>query len=69
MSGFRKCGIYPLNPGEISDLYLAPSQVFAKPKPANDLKPVSDLDETAPEQEKLYQKCYEEGYNPSILDG
>ena len=54
-SGFRKCSIYPLNPGEISDRQLAPSH---KPKPANDLKPVSNLDEITPEQEKLYQKCH-----------
>ena len=53
MSGFRKCSIYPLNPGEISDRQLTSSH---KPKPANDLKPVSNLDEITPEQEKLYQK-------------
>ena len=29
MSGFKKCGIYPLNPGEISDRQLAPSRPFA----------------------------------------
>ena len=57
MSGFRKCGIYPLNPGEISDRQLAPSRVFVKSKP------VSNLDEITPEQEKLYQKRHEEGYD------
>ena len=31
MSGFRKCGIYPLNPGEISDRQLAPSHAFVRP--------------------------------------
>jgi len=61
MSGFRKCGIYPLNPGEISDRQLPPSHAFVKP--ASDLKPVSKLDEITPEQEKLYQKRHEEGYD------
>ena len=27
MSGFKKCGVYPLNPGEVSDRQLAPSRV------------------------------------------
>ena len=57
MSGFRKCGIYPLNPGQTSDRQLAPSHAFIKPKP------VSILDEITPEQEKLYQKRYEEGFD------
>ena len=57
MSGFRKCGIYPLNPGEISDHQLASSHAFMKPKPA------SELDGVPPEQEKLYQKRYEEGFD------
>ena len=25
-SGFKKCGVYPLNPGEVSDRQLAPSK-------------------------------------------
>ena len=57
MKGFRKCGIYPLNPGEISDRQLAPSHAF---RPPIDSKSVSKEDE---EQEKLYQKRYEEGYD------
>jgi len=61
MRGFRKCGIYPLNLGEISDCRLAPSHAFVKP--ASDLKPVSKLDEITPKQEKLYQKRHEEGYD------
>ena len=28
MSGFRKCGIYPLNPGEVTDRQLTPSALF-----------------------------------------
>ena len=26
LSGFKKCGVYPLNPGEVSDQQLAPSK-------------------------------------------
>ena len=53
MNEFGICGIYPLNPGEISDRQLAPSYAFIKPKLAG------ELDEVTPEQEKLYQKHYE----------
>ena len=28
MSGFRKCGIYPLNPGAVKDYETAPSKSF-----------------------------------------
>ena len=55
--GFR---IYPLNPGEISDRQLKPSHAF---RPATDSKSVSKADKFTPEQEKLYQKRYEEGYD------
>ena len=58
MSEFRKCGIYPLNPGEISDRQLAPSHAFVRP--ASGSKLVSKLNL---EQEKLYQKRHEEGYD------
>ena len=46
MSGFRKCGIYLLNAGVISDRQMAPSCAFVR---------------LAPELEKLYQKHYKEG--------
>ena len=61
MSGFRKCGIYPLNPGQISDRQLAPSRALVKPKQT------SKLDEITPEQEKLYQKRYEEGHQQTVI--
>ena len=68
LSGFRKCGIYPFNPGQISDRQMAP---------ANGVTPVQTLtpeeagtppDESAvslfsPEEETLYKKRYEEGYD------
>ena len=59
MSGFRKCGIYPLNPGEISDRQLAPSKVFTRSASDSNLLKSS----FTVEQEKLYQKRFEEGYD------
>lgn len=53
MSGFRKCGIYPLNPGQILDRQLAPSRVFES---------VSNVTFT-PEEEVLYQARLEESYD------
>ena len=64
MSGFRRCGIYPLNPGEISDCQLAPSKVFTRlPSDSNLLKSSFTV-----EQEKLYQKPFEEGYDMEDSD-
>ena len=37
MSGFRKCGIYPLNPGTIDDRLTAPSKVTSTPSPSKDI--------------------------------
>ena len=55
MSGFRKTGTHPLNPGEVSDRQLAPSKIFQQPKS-------SDVSFT-PEQIALFQTRYEEGYD------
>jgi len=52
ISGFR---IYPLNAGVISDCHMAPSRAFVRLG--------TTLDNITPELEKLYQKCYEEGYD------
>uniref|UniRef100_A0A1X7TXI8 HTH CENPB-type domain-containing protein n=1 Tax=Amphimedon queenslandica TaxID=400682 RepID=A0A1X7TXI8_AMPQE len=41
MKGFKQCGIFPLNPGVISDRLLAPSKVFS-PEPSE----ISDCDKT-----------------------
>ena len=32
MSGFKKCGIYHLNPGEVTDRQLAPSAALCPPQ-------------------------------------
>ena len=34
MGGFKKCGIYPINPSEVSDRQLAPSKAFQPQKPS-----------------------------------
>ena len=32
MAGFKKCGAYPLNPGEVTDRQIAPSNIFCTEK-------------------------------------
>ena len=57
LSGFKKWGIQPLNPREVSDRSLAPSKaVSVQPS-------VSKCSVFTPEQEALYEKRYEEGYD------
>ena len=56
MSGFRKSGVYPLNPGEITDRELAPSMLTHPEKEADKLPCSQDL-------ESLFQRRYEEGYD------
>jgi len=66
MSGFRKCGIYPLNPGAVTDRQLATSCVTT----ATLSHSQSDYtfnkaagQKFSQEQENLYKKRFEEGYN------
>lgn len=63
MSGFRKTGIFPMNPGEIDDRDLAPSKALHYHKPKPDVG--SDADSTlfTTEQQKLYEQRYQEGYD------
>ena len=56
LSGFKKCGVYPLNPGEVSDRMLAPSKSVNKPAQI-DSSPRSE------ELVKVYEKRFEEGYD------
>ena len=60
MSGFKKCGIYPLNPGEVTNRQLAPSRAV-HPQPENDDISVTPL--FSPEQEALYRLRFDEGYD------
>ena len=65
MSGFRKCGIFPINPGAVTDRQLAPSKAFQCKDKVESTVTESSLDNTlfTQEEQKLYQKRYEEGYN------
>ena len=61
MSGFCKCGIYPLNPGQIDDRQIAPSKVFSESteKPSTE----SSANQFTEEEQRLYQVRFEGGYN------
>ena len=60
MSGFKKCGIYPLNPGEVTDRQIAPSTLFCTA--GSDKLPVAKPDIIS-ERDSLYRKRYDEGYD------
>ena len=47
MSGFRKCGIYPLNPGAVKDYETAPSKSLCFPSDSQDQEP--DISTLSPE--------------------
>ena len=68
MSGFKKTGIYPINPSEVTDRQIAPS------KPFKQLQTESSQDGSAsdnpttdslfsPDKVELYKKHYKEGYD------
>ena len=65
MSGFRKCGIYPLNPAAVKDRQTNASKVFRSHKPEAETSSdtTSEPSLFTPEQEVLYAK---EGYD--LLD-
>ena len=74
MFGFKKTGIYPINPSEVTDRHLAPSKLFEQLsiKSSQDAGSASDSPTKdplfSPEKVELYKKRYEEGYdldNPS----
>ena len=57
LSGFKKCGIFPLNPGEVTDRQLAPSKAVC----SRDVTPNPPL--FSKEKEELFRKRYEEKYD------
>ena len=68
MSGFKKTGIYPINPSEVTDRQIAPSKPFQQPQTeasqdgsASD-NPINDS-LFSPDKVELYKKHYEEGYD------
>ena len=64
MSGFKKCGVFPINPSEITDQQIAPSKaVRYKTGAETDADDVPTSPLFSPEKEDLYKKRYEEGYN------
>ena len=63
LSGFRKCGLQPFNPGEVSDRQLGPSKgVTPSPNPQQDTH-CQESPPFSPEKIALFEKRYQEGYN------
>ena len=67
MSGFKKCGIYPINPGVVTDRDVAPSKALRYQSPektdSEELSSSTDIALFSPEKEALYQRRYEEHYD------
>ena len=71
MAGFKKCGVYPLNPGEVGDRQIAPSKAIYSVKGSGvaSMSPPESTDTTdtqssgVPELESTFQKRYEEGFD------
>ena len=64
MSGFKKTGIYPINPSEVTDREFAPSKLFQQQ--TQDGSASDSLTEKSlfsPDKVDLYKKRYEEGYD------
>ena len=55
LGGLKKSGIYPFNPGEVSNRQLAPSKALVKPFP----QPPT----FSPEQIELFEHRYAKGYD------
>lgn len=58
LSGFKKNGIYPFNPGEIRDRQLAPSTALRKQTP--------QVPTFSQEQVALFEVRYKEGYDLEV---
>ena len=71
MSGFKKCGVFPINPGEVTDRQIAPSKAFRHQTPEIDQQNMDSEEPTldsssplfSPEKEALYRIRYEEQYD------
>ena len=55
LGGFKEAGIYPFNPGEVSDRQLAPSKALKKQ--------TSPAPTYSQEQVQLFEQRYSEGYD------
>ena len=75
MAGFKKAGVHPFNPGEVSDRQLGPSKVFkhsaekqvscneVNGSKAEPLLSISGSPLFSNEKEELFEVRYEEGYD------
>jgi len=61
MAGFKKTGIHPLNPGEVTNQQLAPSKAFCSQSVVSNPEKVNPSDSLIFSQEKeaLYQQYFE----------
>ena len=70
MSGFKKSGIFPLNPSEVTDRQIAPSKLFQQQSTKSSQDVGSEIPTStskdplfSPDKVALYKKRYEEGYD------
>ena len=69
MAGFKKCGIYPLNPGEVTDRQIAPSKAVCVMKDIRaSMSPPESTDMQAScnlgsDRDSIFEKRYSEGYD------
>jgi len=66
MGGFRKTGVYPINPGAIDDKMLSPSGAFQQQKPMSEQEAseaATDSTLFTAEQQQLYEQRFQEGYD------
>ena len=64
LSGFRKCGIFPINPGAVSDRQLAPSKALYPLESQHSTEPPGSGNPAfTPQQEVVYERRYQEGYD------
>ena len=64
MAGFKKCGVYPLNPGEVTDRQIAPSKTSMECTQSEGISTSPDTQSsTSPNLESIFIKRYEEGYD------
>jgi len=70
MSGFKRCGVYPINLGAVSDRQLAPSKALRSPEVQHTDVPLPDSPPFTSEEKALYERRFQEGYDipdPSYL--
>jgi hypothetical protein len=65
MSGFRKCGILPFNPGSVTDRQLAPSKALQCKNVDSTIAKESSPDVVlfSEDEHQLYTKRHQEGYD------